>query len=189
MNNEFVLRDPSATQWQPSHCCLTVWEEQKPASSDDNHVIQCFAALYLREKAASWCHSRTGEYLLLSETQQEAGRLPQFLFSYSMFSPRSAWRCWGLVSIEIGIIGLFLIVFLSQRGKRGIDITFWGAHASQMWQSAIWTTGNLAAPSCPAVIYAQGRAWACLPPNIIRQENLRRTKNKCKRKPREWING
>lgn len=160
MNNELVLRRPTATQWHPSQCCLAMWEEQKPVSSDDNHIIQCFAAHYLREKAVSWCHSSTGEYLLLSETQQEAGGLPQFLFSCS------AWRCWGLVSIEIGIIGLFLIIFLSQSGKRSTDSTFWGAHASQMWHGAIWTTGILAPPSCPAVIYAQGRARVCCHPTL-----------------------
>jgi len=76
MNNELLLRHPSTALWHPASCCLAMWEEQKPISSDDNQVIQCFAVLYLREKAAFQCHSGTGESLLLSEMQLEAEMLP-----------------------------------------------------------------------------------------------------------------
>lgn len=87
MNNELLLRHPSTVPWHSAHCCLAVWNEQKPISSDDNHVIQCFAALYLREKAAFQCRSGTGEYLFMSETQQEAEILPGWLF-YSALYPQ-----------------------------------------------------------------------------------------------------
>lgn len=115
MNNELLLRHLSAALWHPAHCCLAMWKEQKPISSDDNHVIQCFAALYLREKAVFQCHSGTGEYLLLSETQQEAEILPGWLF-YSALSLQYT-EMLKTVSIQIRIIVLSWYYSSVRRGR------------------------------------------------------------------------
>lgn len=92
----------------PTPCCLPAWEEQKPISSDDKHVIQCLTALCHKKKSASWCHCSTGDLSVLSEAQQEAEVLPQWLFYTQMLRTGNA---------QIRITALFLLTFVTQREK------------------------------------------------------------------------
>lgn len=131
---------------RPARRCLAVGEEQKPISSDDSHVIRCSAALYLGEKAALPCHSGTGGYLLLSQTQREAeilaGWLSFSLFTCSYVHALQYTEMLKVVSVQIRIIVLFLILFLNQREKRSIEITFWRARARQMCRIAPRAAGS-----------------------------------------------
>lgn len=115
-----------------------MWKEQKPISSDDNHVIQCFSALYLREKAAFQCHSE-------SETQQEAEILPGWLFHSALY----LWLCSGSAVHWYAeecwyphqCNSPFLTLLLSQRGKRSTRIVLWREHARQMCCLGYWECG------------------------------------------------